>query len=87
MENRKNADTKEKDRKSLTKASPDATPAKSAKDATNRKVVESKRAPQKKETTPKAAPAEVKPKPERKPISRRPKTVKGPPSPLKKVSF
>lgn len=86
MENKKNGEVKEKERKAPLKPSPQATPAKSTKDANNRKVIESKKALPKKEVTPKPAPAaEVKPKPERKPISRRPKAIKGPPSPIKKV--
>ncbi|CAG9772447.1 unnamed protein product [Ceutorhynchus assimilis] len=81
IENKTNGETK-----APLKPSPSATPAKSTKDANNRKVIESKKAPVKKEPVPKAAPVEVKAKPERKPISRRPKAIKGPPSPMKKMS-
>ncbi|CAH1992704.1 unnamed protein product [Acanthoscelides obtectus] len=65
------------------KPSPIGTPAKSAKDASNRRVIESK------VKQPPAAPtkpsAEPKPKVERKPISRRPKAPKAPISPVKKL--
>lgn len=88
LENKINGDARDKEKKAAQKPSPSATPAKSTKDANNRKVIESKKAPHKKETVPKLpATAESKPKPERKPISRRPKTAKGPPSPMKKVSI
>ncbi|KAF7275833.1 hypothetical protein GWI33_011225, partial [Rhynchophorus ferrugineus] len=87
LENKTNGDLKEKDKKLPTKPSPSATPAKSTKDANNRRVIESKKAPIKKEATPKTAPTtETKHKLDRKPISRRPKTAKGPPSPVKKMT-
>jgi microtubule-associated protein 1 len=69
------------------KASPTATPAKSAKDANNRKVVESKikAAPKKEPAKPIVEKKEV--KTERKPISRRPKDIsKLSGSPAKKVN-
>ncbi|KAK5649408.1 hypothetical protein RI129_000437 [Pyrocoelia pectoralis] len=74
--------------KPAAKISPSATPAKSAKDANNRKVVESKIKSAPKREAPK--PGEKKEtKPERKPISRRPKGTspvgKTPESPIKKV--
>lgn len=85
---KKNVDNKVNgDAKKPIKPSPTGTPAKSAKDANNRKVIESKiKSVPKKEPSPKPA-AEPKPKVERKPISRRPKgTTKAPISPLKKVN-
>lgn len=78
--------TENEDVKKPSKPSPISTPAKSAKDANNRKVIESK--------TRQAAAAvaakpptivEAKAKPERKPISRRPKAMKAPISPVKKL--
>lgn len=75
------------------KSSPSSTPAKSTKDANNRKVVESKMKPSAKKEASSRPPPEKKeatPKPERKPISRRPKAVsparagKIPASPSKK---
>nr|XP_023013573.1 microtubule-associated protein futsch [Leptinotarsa decemlineata] len=69
--------------KKPTKPSPIGTPAKSAKDATNRKVIESKT---KREAMVKPQqPTESKPKVERKPISRRPVAKKAPISPAKKL--
>ncbi|XP_056642024.1 microtubule-associated protein futsch [Diorhabda sublineata] len=67
------------------KQSPITTPAKSAKDANNRKVVESK---VKKEVAKVPPTSESKPKAEkveRKPISRRPPAKKAPISPVKKI--
>ncbi|KAF5306743.1 hypothetical protein FQA39_LY01501 [Lamprigera yunnana] len=71
------------------KTSPSSTPAKSAKDANNRKVVESKyKAAPKKDVSKSAEKKET--KSERKPISRRPKGTspigKVPESPIKKIS-
>ncbi|KAF2902506.1 hypothetical protein ILUMI_03680 [Ignelater luminosus] len=74
--------------RTITKVSPSATPAKSAKEANNRKVVESKYKVPPKKDTPKADKKEV--KQERKPISRRPKETspisKAPESPVKKLN-
>ncbi|XP_044737028.1 microtubule-associated protein futsch [Chrysoperla carnea] len=64
------------------KSSPSATPAKSAKDANNRKVVESKyKSLYSKKEPSKPIEKDQPPKVERKPISRRPK----PPSPMRKL--
>ncbi|XP_060525746.1 microtubule-associated protein futsch [Cylas formicarius] len=87
VDNRVNGENKEKEKKLARRASPSATPAKSTKDANNRKVIEAKKAPPKKEVAAKAAaPPEPKPKVERKPISRRPKAAKAPLSPVKKLT-
>ncbi|KAF5300794.1 hypothetical protein FQR65_LT09097 [Abscondita terminalis] len=89
VETKMNGDVPSKTKPSTIKTSPSATPAKSAKEANNRKVVESKYKAAPKKDVPKAA-DKKEGKPERKPISRRPKGTspigKVPESPVRKIS-
>lgn len=70
----KERETKSKVITRTIRSSPSSTPAKSAKDANNRKVLESKQKAVPKKETSKPADKKEPPKVERKPISRRPKT-------------